>query len=199
MKKELYTVLNGKNDFTILLKQIQQVLSGGIDKIQLYNAEILSESDLGKLIHLCQNHRVPLLIYNNLDLALNLGCQGVHLDEIPKNWNELEFSEGFIKGITVSNDAEKIQKAVDLGFDYISFCSLFPTESVANCEIVSPEIIQNTIHKFQIPIYVAGGIKNEHLDELKHWNIKGIVMISNVLNSKNIAQTIQEIKEKINE
>lgn len=199
MTKKLYLILNGKTDFMLLKKQALDAIAGGIDIVQLGNAEHIPESNMQEIATLFHHHKVPLLIYDNAELALKYNCAGVHYEHIPQNFNKQNFPRDFLVGVTVGNNDVKIQEAISKGVAYISFCSLFPTKSAADCEIVSQGKILQTAQKYNIPVYVAGGIQEKHLGELKKIPVEGIVMISGILESADIVETVSYLKKKINE
>lgn len=195
---DLYLVLDAKTNFSKLLNQVEQAVKGGIDLLQLVNAELYNNQELNEINQLCNSKKVKFILYNNIDLAIENHCAGVHLDIIPSDLKSVDLPDDFIVGVTVGNDFKVIEKYVNWGVDYISFCSLYPTSSAINCEIIDEKIIQQAIKEFDLKIYVAGGIKEHHLQIIKHWRIAGVAMISTLINAKNIEEKVKKIKKNLN-
>ena len=198
MKKELYLILDCSIGFDILFSQVKQALEGGADKIQLYKANIFQELQVAQLLKLCHHYQALLLINHDFDFAISNNCDGVHLDELPDSWDSDKVPTSFLVGLTVGNDEKDIKKAIENSVDYISFCSLYPTKSATDCEIIDHQNITNASENFNIPIYVAGGITVEHLDEIKDWPIAGIAMITGITEAENITTRVREIKKRLN-
>ena len=198
MKKELYLILDCSIGYVQLYERKKKALEGGADKIQLYNAHLCTEKQIAKLLEVCHNHGALLLINQDFDFAIANRCDGVHFDELPVSWNPDSVPTSFLVGLTVGNDENIIIKAIENSIDYISFCSLYPTKSATSCEIIDPQNIINASKKFDVPIYVAGGITLEHLAEIKDWPIRGVAMITGITDAENIDLRVQKIKKMLN-
>lgn len=199
-KKKLYLIVDAKKSFSLIFSQIKEAINGGVSILQIYNPDYWQENNIREVQLYCKSKNVSVFFYENLELAQKLNLDGVHLEEIPDNFDKIKSknSKDFKFGLTVSNDLDKIEKAVNLGVNYLSFCSVFPTSFTDNCEIVDMKNIKSTLKKYNIPIYLAGGITKEKLEEFSDLNIAGIVMISGLLNSKNIKAEAEEILKKLN-
>lgn len=198
MKKELYLILDCSIGFELLFSQAKQALEGDADKIQLFNADRLTNLEIEQLLKVCHHNQALLLINQDFDFAILNNCDGVHFDELPDCWNSDKVPISFLVGLTVGNEENTIKKAIENSVDYISFCSLYPTKSATNCEIIDQQNIIKASEKFTIPIYVAGGITPEHLDEIKDWPIAGIAMITGITEAENITARVKEIKKRLN-
>lgn len=198
MKKEIYLIIDCCIDFDVLFNQVKQALQGGADKVQLMNADFYTNLQISKLLECCHSYKAMLLINQDLDLAISNQCDGVHFDYLPKIWSRDKVANSFIVGVTVGNDESEIKNAINSSADYISFCSLYPTTSASNCELIEKKNIMHAAKCFKIKIYVAGGIKQEHLDDIKDWPIAGIAMITGITDAQDIAKHVKEIKQKLN-
>ncbi|QCK14452.1 thiamine phosphate synthase [Mangrovivirga cuniculi] len=68
----------------------------------------------------------------------------MHFDEIPRDFDRIKSNvpNNRIFGLTVNNDLDIIKEAIDYGFDYLSFCTVFPSETNNSCELVDPKIVK---------------------------------------------------------
>ena len=198
MKKEIYLVIDCSESYDKVYSQVIEALKGGTDKVQLFNADLYTNDQIVKLVECCHDYKAKLLINQDVDFAISNNCDGVHFDQLPESWTRDNVPTAFLVGITVGNDERIIKNAIDHSVDYISFCSLYPTKSASKCEIVEKQNILNAAKNYSIKIYVAGGIKSEHLSEIKNWPIAGIAMTTGIIDAQDITENVQKIKQKLN-
>lgn len=204
MKKKItggvYLVLDPSINKTELLEKLEQSLEGGVKIIQIWNhwPESFSQSDkeglIDLILDLTKKFSVPVLINEDWKLLKETDLEGIHFDEIPKDFEQIqdEIQREFISGITCSNDLEIIQWADDHDFDYISFCSMFPSASVDSCEIVRPETVQKAREITDLPLFVSGGITPKNLSELDKLAFQGVAVISGILSSDSPRESAYE-------
>jgi thiamine-phosphate diphosphorylase/hydroxyethylthiazole kinase len=103
----------------------------------------------------CKKHKVPLLINDRVDVALAVGCEGVHVGQDDMNVAEARhlLGEDKIIGATVSS-IEEARIAVERGADYLGIGTLYATQTKKNTK----EIIGvNGIRKILSYLDEAGG------------------------------------------
>lgn len=109
-----------------------------------------------KLLHeKCKQHNIPLLINDRVDVALAVGCEGVHLGQDDMNIVEARrlLGDDKIIGATVSS-IEEARIAVERGADYLGIGTLYSTQTKKNTK----EIIGvNGIRKILSFLDEAGG------------------------------------------
>lgn len=210
MKKEIkggiYLVLDPSINQKELLEKLKQALDGGVDIIQIWNhwPESFSQSDkigvIAEILEITQKYSIPVLINDDWKLLKETDLDGVHFDEIPENFEEIqtEIQREFIAGLTCSNELEIIQWAADHSFDYISFCSMFPSRSVDSCEIVRPETVQKAREITDLPLFISGGITPKNLSELDDIDFQGVAVISGILSSDSPEKSVTEYQEVLN-
>lgn len=211
MKKKIsggiYLVLDPSINRTELLEKLKQALDGGVNTVQVWKhwTESFSKSDkislIKEILEITKKYSVPVLMNNDWKLLKTTDLHGVHFDEIPENFDRIrdEIQREFISGITCSNNLEVIQWADENDFDYISFCSMFPSGSVDSCEIVRPETVQKAREITNLPLFVSGGITLKNLSELDDLDFQGVAVISGILSSDSPRTTTKEYREKLKE
>ncbi|NJB84332.1 thiamine-phosphate pyrophosphorylase [Lewinella marina] len=193
----VYLVVDPKRDWPELLRQLTRALEGGLGLVQVWNhwAEGISRKQkldfLGEVAARCGEYGVPVLMHEDWALAREAGLQGVHFDEIPADPAAIRMAlEGSMIGVTVGNDLEKIERAGELGVDYISFCAVFPSSSVGSCEIVRPENIRAARGVTDVPIFLSGGIRPGNLSRLAGLDFDGVAVISGILDAADPAAAV---------
>ncbi len=200
----LYLVIDPTIPYLELLDIVQKSLRGGVDILQLW-APDQDKSGLLRLaealIDLARKYNVPLIINNDVELAKHIGADGVHLDahDEPPTKVRQELGEQSIIGYTVGNDLNKLRWAENTGADYISFCAIFPTSSVTQCEIVPLNCVKLAKSVTKLSVFASGGINLNNAHLVLEAGADGIAVISAILKAKDPEQTVRAFKEIIRE
>lgn len=183
------------------LPKLQQAIEGGVNIIQLYirndNAE--TKDLIEQACDMAHEKQVPVLINERWQLLSDTKLDGVHFDTVPADIEYIRSVAGrdIICGITCGNDLDKVQLAADNGYDYISFCSMFPGTSAGECEIVSMDTVRKARAMTGMPIFAAGGITTDNIDELKGAGLNGVAVISAIMNTGDISSAARKFKHKL--
>lgn len=112
-------------------------------------------SDTGDLIKTakalhekCKKHNVPLIINDRVDVALAVGCEGVHLGQDDMNISEARklLGDDKIIGATISS-IEEARIAVEHGADYLGIGTLYATSTKKNTkDIIGINGIRKILH-----------------------------------------------------
>lgn len=203
----IYLVLDPSIGKKELLEKLDEALEGRADVIQIWNhwPDSISYDDKTRLIEdilqRTSGFKVPVLINEEWELLKTTALDGVHFDKIPEDLEriESEISRDFIAGITCSNDLDLIRWADQNDFDYVSFCSMFPSSSVDSCEIVRPDTVRKAREITDLPLFVSGGITIENLPDLEGLDFQGVAVISGILNSDSPKESAIEYRQVLNE
>jgi thiamine-phosphate pyrophosphorylase len=201
--KKIYLVIDPSMEEPVLLDRIAQALEEKIAALQIWD-NFRPDQEISRLAEricrLCQNKNVPVYMNNRWQVLENVPLDGVHFDEIPPNIEEIRNKVGrhFLTGLTCNNNLGKVEWAENNHFDYISFCSMFPSSTSNSCEPVNFETITRAKEKYSLPIYLAGGIHVKNIDRLNSLDYEGIAVISGIMNKKETRKSIREYREKLN-
>ncbi len=195
----LYVIVNATLDDGTLQNKLEQALKNGIHLVQLYNTENVLETKIDFICELCHHYQVPVLVNNNWPLLQTTLIDGVHFDAIPEDFAEIKLTinKSFYKGITCSNDLAVVQWADANQFDYISFCSLFPSPTAGACEIVDFATIQKARAITPLPLFAAGGIYLNNLHQLKELPLNGIAVVSGIMAAADVAATTKKYVQEL--
>lgn len=187
----VYLVVDPAMEEKVLLEKVAQALEGGVQVLQIWNHWPVDFTSADKqrlveeMIKISSPFDVPVLINEAWELLRHTALDGVHFDSIPADYQQIkkEIGRTIISGITCSNDLEVIHWAEEQGFDYVSFCSMFPSSSVDSCEIVRPETIQKAREITQMPLFLSGGITSHNLETFSTLDFNGVAVISGILSA----------------
>jgi thiamine-phosphate pyrophosphorylase len=198
----LYLVVDPTIPHVKLISIVEKALKGGVDIVQLWvpsegRAEAVEAARA--LLDLARSYKVPFIINNDVKLAKEVGADGVHLDgyDVTPAQVKAELGQRSIVGYTLGNDLSRLQWAEKAGAAYVSFCAMFPTTSVTECEIVPVESIKLAKSMSKLPVFASGGInlKNAHL--ILEAGADGIAVISAILKADDPEQVAKSFKEVI--
>lgn len=106
-----------------LEEQIEEALAGGVTILQLREKNLPEEEFLQEAIRvkeICHRHGVPLIINDNVEVALKSGADGVHvgIEDAPVSEIRARVPADFIIGATCKT-VEQAKKAEQAGADYM--------------------------------------------------------------------------------
>ncbi|WP_457271830.1 thiamine phosphate synthase [Pedobacter sp. UYEF25] len=192
----IYLIVDPAMEADTLLDRLKKSLTKEIAAVQIWdNFKNVHDVDaiIQKICSLCVQQKTPVLINNRWDYLKKVALDGVHFDEIPNNFEEISAQiDGKLIGLTCGNILEDVTWAANNDIDYISFCSMFPSASVNNCEIVTHETVNQAALIFNKPIFLAGGINPRNINQLEDLNCHGIAVISGIMNAENPIQATEE-------
>ena len=185
-----------------LLWVLEQALDGGVKAVQL------REKDLGgkelfelaeKTRRLCNRYSARLFINDRLDVALAVEADGAQLGKTSIPIESARNLLGPEKLIGASVHAlTEATEAKRSGADFILFGPVYFTPSKA--AYGPPQgltALKQIVEKISSPIYAIGGIKPQNIEETKRTGIRGVALISAILNSDNPRAAARRILQQL--
>lgn len=116
------------------------------------------------LLAVCRDAGVPLVINDDLDLALRIAADGVHLgrDDADPLVARERLGAGAIIGISCYDRLERAIHAQEIGADYAAFGSFFPSATKPLAVQASPDLLRRARARLTIPLVAIGGITPEN-------------------------------------
>lgn len=190
----VYIVIDPIKPTGHILQQLERIIDEKIAAIQIWDNPKKRWPDKNLIEGILELYHGPVLVNNHWQLMQQYPFDGVHFDTIPADIKEIEvrINRPFLKGLTLENDLSYLHTAEENGFDYVSFCSLFPSETADNCEIVQPETIEQCRKRTDMPIFLAGGINLNNVAALRNLPAEGIAVASSVMNAANPRAILQK-------
>lgn len=198
----IYLVLDPAMDTSELFSKLQQAITGGLGTIQIWDhwqAGANKKAIISQIKELAHERQIPVLINNNWELLEECDLDGIHLDQPASDLEARKAALGreCLVGLTCGNELERVEWAIANKLDYISFCSMFPSASAGACELVSPYTVKKARQMTSMPLFVAGGISLQNIDQLKPTGMDGVAVISSVLKAENPAEVVANFREKL--
>ena len=197
----LYAITDrGNLDKKVFFEKIEEALQGGVTILQLREKELDEDSFINEAIevkNICRKHGVPLIINDNVNVALKSGADGVHvgIEDMPIDEIRRTVPDSFIIGATCKT-VEQAQSAERLGADYMGVGAVFPSPTKKNAVRITREQLKEICASVSIPAVAIGGISLENVDELKGGGMSGIAVVSAVFSADDIQKAASLLKEK---
>jgi len=182
-----------------LLQVVKESLDGGATFIQLREKDLDGENFLKEAIELkelCAEYNVPFVINDNVDIAIKMDADGVHVGQSDMEAGDVREKLGPDKIIGVS--AQTVEQAIlaeKRGADYLGVGAVFPTGSKDDAVDVSIDTLKAICDAVSIPVIAIGGITLENTYELKDTGICGIAVISAIYAQEDIVTATKKLKE----
>ncbi|WP_332649891.1 thiamine phosphate synthase [Lysinibacillus sp. 54212] len=149
---------------------------------------------------LCQKYDVPFIVNDDIELAIKLGADGVHIGQEDMSVGEVREKIGDrILGISVHN-MEELQVALTHKADYVGIGPIFATKSKADAKTpAGTSFLQQVSHQYpELPIVAIGGITKQNGTEPIQAGADGVAVISAICESENINETVAVFKDLTN-
>ena len=183
-----------------LYEQIEGALAGGVTMVQLREKYLDSEEFVNEAIEikaLCHRYHVPLIINDNIEVALQSGADGVHvgIEDTPVAEIRKMAGEDFIIGATAKT-VEQAQAAQAAGADYLGVGSVFPSPTKKNAVRITTGQLREICMSVSIPAVAIGGICLDNIDSLQGGGMAGVAVVSGIFGAKNIKAAAINLKNK---
>ena len=198
-KMRLYAItdrrwLNGRS----LKEVVKESLDGGVTFLQLRDKNSDDETFLqeaAELQELCRDYKVPLIINDNVEIALKMNADGVHVGQSDIKGRDIRAMIGPDKILGISaGTVEEAQAAEKAGADYIGVGAVFGTSTKKNARNLSLEKLQEISSSVSIPVVAIGGINASNLMELAGSGVDGVAVVSAIFAAKDPGQATRELK-----
>lgn len=184
-----------------LEEQVRKAIMGGATCIQLREKDLDHETFLEearKLVKLCHNYEVPLIINDDLDIALAVKADGVHLGQDDMDIQSARAKAGpdFIIGISAHN-VKEAKLAEKNSADYLGSGAVFGTKTKPDVTPLSLDTLKEITASVNIPVVAIGGITRENLPRLQGSGIAGPALVSAVFDTEDIEANCKELTSLI--
>lgn len=143
-----------------------------------------------RLQRVCQENHIPFIVNDDLDLAIELNADGVHVgqDDLEAGIVREKFSNKIL-GVS-THTIEEAAQAIKDGADYLGLGPIYPTSSKDNAEeVAGTEIIERfRDHGITLPIVGIGGITSENAEQVIQAGADGVAVISAIASSPNVEE-----------
>ena len=172
-------------------KTLHDALEGGITLFQyrekgqgsLVGSECLYLGD--KLRRLCKEYKVPFIVNDDIELAIELNADGIHIgqEDLGPEIARKRLGDKKWVGISTHSIAEAKQAIKDRA-DYIGVGPMFSTKTKVDAhEVVGPRLISEmraTKELCDFPIVGIGGITLENAESVYQAGANGVAVVSGI-------------------
>jgi len=138
-----------------------------------------------RLQRLCRTYGVPFIVNDDVELAMAIDADGVHVGQDDEDARRVREKIGDkILGVSAHN-VEEAMAAMAAGADYIGVGPIYPTRSKDDAnEAQGPDILRRLREAgITIPIVAIGGITADNAREVMEAGADGVSVISAIASS----------------
>jgi thiamine-phosphate pyrophosphorylase len=187
-----------------LYEQVELALRGGATCVQLREKELDEDAFLEEAIaigKLCRAYRVPFLIDDDVEVAVQSGADGIHVGQRDMSAGDVRkrIGGGMILGVSAQTVAQAVQAEKD-GADYLGVGAVFATSTKLDAETVSLETLKAICSAVFIPVVAIGGIGRQNILRLAGTGVDGVALVSAVFGSPDIeaeCRALRALSEKM--
>ena len=172
-------------------RKARLALEGGIALLQ-YRQKKRDLALARGIVRLGREFRVPVIINDDVELALELGADGVHLG---RDDGDLALARkhlgGRLLGASCYNQAQLARAAVQAGADYIAFGSVFPSPTKPGA-VRAPLSLFAQAKSLGVPVAAIGGITLDKAPQLIAAGADLLAVITDLFDAPDIRQRARD-------
>ncbi len=173
-----------------LYEQVEAALKGGVTCVQLREKNLEEEAFLQEareLKSLCSCYNVPLIINDNVRIAVACGADGVHVGQKDMDVRTVRrlAGEKMILGVS-AHSVKEARKAVEDGADYLGVGAVFSTSTKTDAGRMAQEDLRAICGAVNVPVVAIGGISQENILELARSGVDGVALVSAIFSASDI-------------
>lgn len=176
----------------------RKVLENGATFLQIREKDLdenTFEQEAEALKELCASYRVPYVVNDSVEIAMDIDADGVHVGQSDIKGRDIRAMIGPDKILGISaGTVEEAQAAEKAGADYIGVGAVFGTSTKKNARNLSLEKLQEISSSVSIPVVAIGGINASNLMELAGSGVDGVAVVSAIFAAKDPGQATRELK-----
>lgn len=201
----VYFIMGSINCKKDPVEVLSEAIAGGISLFQFRekgNGALEGDKKYAlaeELQFICKKRQIPFIVNDDIDLALALNADGVHIGQEDDPIEVVrEKIKDKILGVSVHN-IEEATIALEQGADYFGVGPIFPTKTKETSNPVQGVSIIHELRSygFTIPIVGIGGITAKNAASVIQAGADGVSVITAISHTENVKTAANEIKEKV--
>lgn len=181
-----------------LCEVVEEALKGGVTCVQLREKHLDQEAfcaEARALLPLCRRYGVPLIINDNVDVALAVDADGVHLGQDDLDLPHARQRLGPDKLIGVSaHNVEEATLARAQGADYLGVGAVFGSSTKDDASALPPGMLKKICGAVDCSVVAIGGVNKENLSQLAGSGMAGAAIVSGIFAQKDVQQAARALK-----
>lgn len=165
-----------------LERRVAEALEGGVTFLQLREKHLTGEAlrrEARAIQALCAARGVPFVVNDDVDLALELDADGVHVGQEDMAAADVRQKIGpeMILGVS-AHTVEEALAAVRAGADYLGLGAVFTTSTKADAGAMPRATLEAICRAVEVPTVAIGGISEQNILQLKGSGVDGVAVVS---------------------
>ncbi len=180
-----------------LLSRTEEMLQAGVTMLQYRDKKKLARADVPALMALCRSYGVPFIVNDDVDFALEVGADGVHVgqEDMAAANARAQLGPDKIVGVTAKTLAQAKKAQAD-GADYLGVGAIFPSVS-KDSSLTSRETLKEICAEVNVPVVAIGGINEDNAAILAGTGVAGAAVISALYGYAKPALVTQRLARKM--
>jgi len=193
----LYAVTPDLERTPALVECVTRAIAGGIGLLQYRNKHSVADLrrvQAAQLMPICRRAGVPLIVNDDLELALELGADGVHLGVADGDLAAARrrLGRNRLLGASCYDRYELAVAAREAGADYVAFGSVFPSSTKPDAVRAPLALFGRAKRELRIPTVAIGGITAQNAAEVIRAGADACAVISDLFAAPDIAARARE-------
>lgn len=200
----LYAITPDIADTARLVAKAQAALQGGVQLLQYRNKQAgraLAQAQATALRAATRKASARLIINDDVDLALSVHADGVHLgidDDAGRDFATLRRQAGnpqFIIGVSCYDELPRAIEAEGAGADYVAFGSFYSSMTKPGARRSDISVLNAARQQVSIPLVAIGGITLDNAPRLLAAGADALAVITAVFEAPDITATVQAFNQ----
>lgn len=200
----LYTVTDKRwVGESTLANDVELAIKGGATFVQYREKDLpyeqaIEEAKLLKAV--CDKYGVPFVINDDVNMAVAIDADGVHVGQEDMEAGEVRAKLGPDKIIGVT--AKTVEQAVTAeqsGADYLGVGAVFQSGAKSEAMRITHETLRDICAAVEIPVVAIGGVNGSNVGELKGTGMDGVAVVSAIFAQDDIEEATRELKGIVEE
>ncbi len=204
---KVYFIMGSVNCKKNPLDVIREAIAGGITMYQFREKGegALTGPDkvalAGRIQSVCKRHGIPFIVNDDIELALSLDADGVHIGQEDEPADIVRSKIGDkILGVSVHTLAEA-ERAVRHGADYLGLGPVYPTETKKDAKAVQGTSLIRLLREkgMTVPIVGIGGITPENAKPVIDAGADGVAVITAISLADSAYEAAGKLRKAVDE
>ena len=196
----LYALTPDLADTRALAGLVGKAIRGGAAAVQYRNKTApaaLRHVQGATLLELCRPAGVPLIVNDDVELAIAIGADGAHLGSEDGDLAEARRLLGSrrLLGTSCYNRLELARAAVAAGADYVAFGAAYASPTKPGAVRAPLELYREAHRTLPVPIVAIGGITVDNAAELLASGVDAIAVITALFEAGDVEQRARELRD----
>lgn len=186
-----------------LAQCVEEALAGGVTFVQLRDKHAAPDAlaaEAAELLALCRDAGVPFVVNDDVECALAVGADGVHVgqDDMACERARALLGPDAIVGVSTQT-VEQARAAEAAGADYLGVGGVRGTATKPEAGVLTPEEFRAIAAAVDIPVVAIGGVNAETIPLLADLDVDGAAVVSAIFAADDIEGATRELSRIIYE